>query len=206
MSTEPDGPHYGCPECGSPKFHTTQDRTEYCTESITCTYTSSKEEEGPDFDIDDYGDVDTHDSESGDVNDEKECADCGHTYTEPTFYSDSTSLDQIAERSELNAADLGEFGWIFAKLAHTRGFTVRQEAHATIIEATPKTERRGETWAKDSWSVVHCCACSKDLENPHTTARQVYRESSGPSACPQKVEDSRGLPVILRAALCPACR
>lgn len=205
MNAEVNEPHHGCPECGSNRFWATQDKTEYCTEDILCSYSNQEKDGYPEFDIDDYGDTETHDSETGDMHDGRICAACEHKYGEPVWYGPGTTIEQIAELSGLEEEDVEKLSWIFAKVPHAKSITVKLLPHATLIEATPKSEKHGNGRPNYSWAIERCCACGNETSNPITRTKQVYYDTQPGFSIPKKAIDKRQLPILLRASVCSSC-
>ncbi len=195
--------HYGCPKCASKDFHTTQDVTQYGTEVVHCTFTSSEPDGESDYEITDYGDFDTTDSETGDVDDNKTCADCGHEYTTPTHYGPANTVEEIAERSNLPLNTMKSLAWLFATLSHASIITVQQEPHALLIDATSRTIKKGS--GNHSWTVYSCSRCNAELEHDKPRTRQAYQPNPASYAGRDKVYDNRQLPVIVKANLCAQC-
>jgi hypothetical protein len=191
-----DQPHYGCPKCGSPKFSTRQSITSYGTESIYCTYTTSTQDEPPDFDIDDTGDANYDDTETGDMDDEKTCEECGHEYTEPVFYGPINTLEDIAERSCLTVEEITPLGWLIELFTAARSIVVRQEPHATVIHVEPQPVIRG--FSRKQWTVYECPRCNGEMDESNARVRQAY-EAVG------EMLDRRQLPVLVRTPLCRSC-
>jgi hypothetical protein len=201
----PAEPHYGCPKCGSPKFSATQDVTEYCTETAYCTYTSQEPDTEPEFEVEDTDNRDCYDSGIGDLDETRRCQDCSHEYTEPVFYPAQDSIESIAERSGTTPQAIAYLTPLIDLLPHASIINVHQEAHATVISATPRSITRGPgRWR--SWKVSACCRCNAEMDEPRFTTRQAYRTSPGGLTGREKILDPRQLPVLIRASLCRNCQ
>jgi predicted nucleic acid-binding Zn-ribbon protein len=191
-----DQPHYGCPKCGSPEFSTKQSITSYGSETVRCTYTTTSQDEPPDFDIEEATDTDYDDTEAGDMDDEKTCEDCGHEYIEPVFYGPRNSLEGVAERSGIAVEELAPLGCLIELFASAHSIVVRQEPHATIVAIEPSTIQRG--YGRKQWTVNACPRCNCEIDEPNARVRQVRDGNS-------KLSDRRQLPVLVHAALCRSC-
>lgn len=195
--------HWGCPKCGCPRFYATQEVTEYGTQKVLCTFSSSKEVEEPQFDVDDYLDTDINDSDGGDISEEKKCRECRHAFKKPYFFPSALDAHQqlgmFADTAGLPPETL------YGKLGHAASVSVAHEKHATVVFAQPRSEKRG-SFIEGNHTTLRCCACNAEADELFPKNEQLYVEATGSVSGRQRVLDARQLPVIVRSSVCERCR
>lgn len=202
---------YGCPKCGSPKFVTAQDVTEHCSQMVICSYQEQDDDHRPSFEVDDYGDCDSYDSDYGDFNDTRQCSDCKFEYEEPKFYSDRVTVEQVVEASDVSEIVVDRLASVLERVPHAHSVMVYELPHATVVHATPKEVRKSSGGGAigrcgDRWSLPVCPACGVEAGELCLVTKGVFVDAPGSFSGRRSVFDERGLPVVLRASVCRKCR
>ena len=133
--------HYGCPKCGCDRFDASQAYTEWGSQSVICHYTGETECD-EEYDVDDVTDSHSNDGESGDMDDERECSDCYHKYTEPVFYRDTPDLEVLLLEyfEERTAERLQPI--LKSRAGHATQLEISEEPHASLIAAIAREKGR----------------------------------------------------------------
>lgn len=189
--------HYGCPECGCEKFCTWQGYTEWGSEKIYCKYTGDIEDD-EEFDIDEYGDRQSSDGESGDMNDERECMECGHEYKQPTFYSDEPESDLEDILDEGLAARIHDI--LKDAAPHAAEYGVERKPWATLINVTPREQTKG-VHPRNKRKLKLCPKCGRDMDNHTLVNREANALVQGQ---PVRLYD-QGVQVVIVLPLCRQC-
>lgn len=189
--------HYGCPECGCEKFRAWQGYTEWGSEKIYCKYTGDSEDD-EEFDIDDYGDRQSSDGESGDMEDTRECMDCGHEYKEAKFFPDEPESDLEEWLEEELVEHLQPV--LKQHAQHAAGYEVQRKAWATLINVTPKEQRRG-VHPRNKRKLQVCPECGGDMSVSSIRSMEANMLVQGESV---RLYD-QGVQVVLVLPLCRKC-
>ncbi|MBE7492953.1 MAG: hypothetical protein HS108_14525 [Planctomycetes bacterium] len=189
--------HWGCPECGCEKFKAWQGYTEWGSEKIYCHYTGDTEDD-EDYETDDWGDRTSSDGESGDMEDTRECMDCGHEYKQPEFFPDNPEFE-LAET--LGGKLAGQIEPMLKTHApHTSGCKVERKPWATLIHAIPKTQTKG-VHPRNKRKLELCPQCGQDMSQ--STIRNIEANTTVQGA-PERIYD-QGVQVVLVIPLCRKC-
>jgi hypothetical protein len=224
------GDRWGCPSCGSEDFVRQQYMTEYGTQTVHCSWRGEDE-----FEVDEYGDVDYHDSESGEWADDGEltCDDCGCSYSECeaqeafdeaneecSYDEDCTGdpcgcQDEDEDRAPTDwpfLADRGveqadAVGALLMQHAPVHAaFTWEERAGKTVIGVQPNTHRNGGYGRGDGHDVESCATCNGDMSTQYMRVVTLPHKQKRYATSTQEIHPVRQeAPIELHIPICYVC-
>ncbi|MCZ7606667.1 MAG: hypothetical protein M5U25_11490 [Planctomycetota bacterium] len=189
--------HWGCPACGSGKFSAWQGYTEWGSEKLYCHYTGDIEDD-EDYETDDYGDRHSSDSESGDMEDTRECMECGYEYKQPEFYPDEPESDLEDYLDDDLIQQLEPI--LKTQAPRAAKYQVQRKPWATLINVMPREQTKG-VHPRNKRKLKLCPQCGLDMSE--STIRNVEANVLVQGE-PVRLYD-QGVQVVIVLPLCRQC-